>query len=133
MHPRTTEAIISISEGIYKVRTIRRNRVELRWCVQTAHDLTMAVSEYMGGVAPEGAPTVPRDFDMYGFTGGCPGCGAVQKGDGARGAHTEACRRQMEGLMEADPRRQREGGIGQFAHGRPCRGNRGRRQPRGYH
>ena len=56
---------------------------------------------------PKGGPYKPRrtylkpkDFDKYGFTGGCPGCGAVQRFDGTGGAHTDACRFHMEGLME---------------------------------
>ena len=39
-HPRTTEAIIGRGADIYKVRTIRRNYVGLRWCEKIADELT---------------------------------------------------------------------------------------------
>ena len=43
-------------------------------------------------------------FDRFNFTEGCLKCRAIQRGDGTRSAcaHSEACRRRIEGLMAQD-------------------------------
>ena len=62
-HPRTTEAITGKGADIYKVRTIRRNRVELRWCGQTGNALAMTVASTWAALHPKALSPCPRgDF-----------------------------------------------------------------------
>ena len=44
-----------------------------------------------------------EDFEVHGYTVNCPGCVSVLRGT-ARQAHTDACRRRMEGLLEGSAR-----------------------------
>ena len=42
------------------------------------------------------------ELDKYGFTPGCPGCLAKQRGEVAKKGHSEACRKRIEDLMRED-------------------------------
>ena len=42
------------------------------------------------------------DLDKYGYTPGCPGCLAKQRGEVAKKGHSEACRKRIEDLMRED-------------------------------
>ena len=39
------------------------------------------------------------ELDKYGFTEGCPGCIAKQRGEVAKKGHSEACRKRIEDMM----------------------------------
>ena len=42
------------------------------------------------------------DFDKWGLSDGCPGCWYMRTGQGRQQAHSEACRRRIEGLLKID-------------------------------
>ena len=42
------------------------------------------------------------ELEKYGFTEGCPGCIAKQRGEVAKKGHSEACRKRIENLMRQD-------------------------------
>ena len=42
------------------------------------------------------------ELEKYGFTPGCPGCVAKQRGDIAKKRHSEACRKRIEDMMRQD-------------------------------
>ena len=42
------------------------------------------------------------ELDKYGYTPGCPGCIAKQKGMTAKKGHNEVCRKRIEALMKED-------------------------------
>ena len=42
------------------------------------------------------------DFEQWGLSEGCPGCRHLRTGQGRQQAHSEACRRRMEGLPKGD-------------------------------
>ena len=43
------------------------------------------------------------DFERWGLSEGCPGCRHLRTGQGRQQAHSEACRRRIEGLLKGDP------------------------------
>ena len=43
------------------------------------------------------------DFEQWGLSEGCPGCRCLRTGQGRQQAHSEACRRRIEGLLKGDP------------------------------
>ena len=43
------------------------------------------------------------DFERWGLSEGCPGCRYLRTGQGRQQAHSEACRRRIEGLLKGDP------------------------------
>ena len=43
------------------------------------------------------------DFERWGLSEGCPGCRCLRTGQGRQQAHSEACRRRIEGLLKGDP------------------------------
>ena len=43
------------------------------------------------------------DFEQWGLSEGCPGCRYRRTGQGRQQAHSEACQRRIEGLLEGDP------------------------------
>ena len=43
------------------------------------------------------------DFEQRGLSEGCPGCRYLRAGQGRQEAHSEACRRRIEGLLKGDP------------------------------
>ena len=43
------------------------------------------------------------DFEQWGLSEGCLGCRYVRTGEGRQQAHSEACRRRIEGLLKGDP------------------------------
>ena len=42
-------------------------------------------------------------FERWGLSEGCPGCRYLRTGQGRQQAHSEACRRRIEGLLKGDP------------------------------
>ena len=42
------------------------------------------------------------ELEKYGFTAGCPGCIAKQRGEVAKRGHSEACRKRIEDMMRQD-------------------------------
>ena len=42
------------------------------------------------------------DFEQWGLSEGCPGCRYLRTGQGRQQAHSEACRRRIEGLLRGD-------------------------------
>ena len=54
----------------------------------------------------------PKDFLEHDYTAGCPGCIRLQRGDGTRKGHSEACRQRMEECLkrseEGQLRKERE-------------------------
>ena len=42
------------------------------------------------------------ELEKYGFTLGCPGCLAKQRGEVAKRGHSEACRKRIEGMTRHD-------------------------------
>ena len=42
------------------------------------------------------------DFEQWGLSEGCPGCRYLKTGLGRQQAHSEACRRRIEGLLRGD-------------------------------
>ena len=55
-----------------------------------------------GGFQPRRTYLKPKYFEKYDFTGGCPGCIAVQSGLGFKANHSDACRTRVEALMAED-------------------------------
>ena len=43
------------------------------------------------------------DFERWGLSEVCPGCRYLRTGQGRQQAHSEACRRRIEGLLKGDP------------------------------
>ena len=43
------------------------------------------------------------DFERWGLSEGCPGCRYLRTGQGRQQAHSEACRRRIEGLLNCHP------------------------------
>ena len=43
------------------------------------------------------------DFERWGLSEGCPRCRNLRVGQGRQQAHSEACRRRIEGLLKGDP------------------------------
>ena len=43
------------------------------------------------------------DFERWGLSEGCPGCRYLRPGQGRQQAHSEACRRRIEGLLKGEP------------------------------
>ena len=57
------------------------------------------------------------DFEHWGLSEGSPGCRYLSTGQGRQQAHSEACRRRIEGLLKGDR-------VGSFTAGqRPTRGS----------
>ena len=42
------------------------------------------------------------ELEKYGFTAGCPGCIAKQRGEVAKRGHSEACRKRIEDMVRQD-------------------------------
>ena len=42
------------------------------------------------------------DFERWGLSEGCPGCRYLRTGQGRQQAHSEACRRRIEGVLKGD-------------------------------
>ena len=42
------------------------------------------------------------DFEQWGLSEGCPGCRYLRTGQGRQQAHSEACRRRIQGLLKGD-------------------------------
>ena len=42
------------------------------------------------------------DFEQWGLSEGCPGCRYLGTGQGRQQAHSEACRKRIEGLLKGD-------------------------------
>ena len=42
------------------------------------------------------------DFEQWSLSEGCPGCGYLRTGQGRQQAHSEACRKRIEGLLKGD-------------------------------
>ena len=42
------------------------------------------------------------DFEQWGLTEGCPGCQYLRTGQERQQAHSEACRKRIEGLLKGD-------------------------------
>ena len=42
------------------------------------------------------------DFEQWGLSEGCPGCQYLRTGQGRQQAHSEACRKRIEGLLRGD-------------------------------
>ena len=125
--PKTQELIVGNSDGVFQMRTIRRDRQESRWNIESVEGLTTSVGEHFGGVLADGALTVPartfpaevaaprggafqprrtdlkpKDFAKYDFAGGCPGCITIRSGLGNKANHSDACRARFEALMSED-------------------------------
>ena len=47
-------------------------------------------------------PTHRADFEQWGLSEGCPGCRYLRTGQGRQQAHSEACRKRIEGLLKGD-------------------------------
>ena len=125
--PKTQELIVGNSDGIFQMRTIRRDRHESRWSFELVEGLFILVGENFGGVLADGALTIPartfpaeaaasrgggfqprrtylkpKEFVKYDFTGGCPGPIVIRSGLGHKANHSDACRARMEALMNED-------------------------------
>ena len=125
---KTTELMVGNSDGIHMMRTIRRQVEDSRWNQSNIEEIKTTVSEAFGGADSDGALVVParlspaepavsrggrfqprpvymrpKDFEKYGFTGGCPGCVALQSGLGHKRNHSDECRHRMEEEMLHDP------------------------------
>ena len=58
------------------------------------------------------------ELEKYGFTPGCPGCIAKQRGEVAKRGHSEACRKRIEDMMrqDGDDRRKIEAADERITH-----------------
>ena len=55
--------MVGNSEGIFRMRTIRRERQGEKWSVEAIENLSKSVGEHLGGIQGDGALTVPaRSF-----------------------------------------------------------------------
>ena len=52
--------------------------------------------------APRAVRLAVKDFERFGFTGGCPGCEYLATGLGGRKGHSTECRLRMEDLLSED-------------------------------
>ena len=56
-----------------------------------------------GAYIPRRTRITRADFEMHGYTAGCPGCLSARLDDGVRrGGHTEECRQRLERMMPED-------------------------------
>ena len=125
------ELIVGNEEDIHMIRSIRREVEGVegqRGSSAAIDEIKMIVAETIGGtdgdgtiVAPVRAapakPVVPRmgeflprhlylkprDYENFGYTGGCPGCISLQSGMNYKRNHTEECRSRLMKEMMEDP------------------------------
>ena len=57
-----------------------------------------------GAVGEQGSEDLlaQSDFEQWGLSEGCPGCRYLRIGQGRQQAHSESCRRRIEGLLRGD-------------------------------
>ena len=67
----------------------------------TTEGETHPVKEITESIARRSGIT-QTELHKYGFTPGCPGCIAKQRGEVAKRGHSEACRKRIEGMMRQD-------------------------------
>ena len=121
---------IGTKDGIVKARTFARRGEEDRWSRKEVDEMVGVPWEQILGkgmreansrahiagagagediiAAPQMREAMPRrmrfdmdDLDKYGFTTGCPGCKATNRGEFSVN-HSEECRRRVEEKMRAD-------------------------------
>ena len=130
---RTEEVWIGTPSGIIKCRTVRRRPEPERWSSEAAMAVRGTPWEPTPGVDPDllqaavrpppdvdGVPNVSvpvaepglgarrarllaKDFEKYGYTGGCPACRQLQEGGPTRKGHNQLCRARMEAEIVKEP------------------------------
>ena len=127
----SNEAIVGTAEGAYRAFAVKRMAENERWdaeLIQTIQGTPQQPDPGKSGIAiPIGfrfeskltevdvqpvremmEPMARRrgitqtELEKYGFTVGCPGCIAKQKGEVAKKGHSEACRKRIEDMMRQD-------------------------------
>ena len=127
----SNEAIVGTTEGAYRAFAVKRMTENERWdaeLIQTIQGTPQQPDPGKSGIViPIGfrfeskpievdaqpvremaEPMARRrgithlELEKYGFTAGCPGCTAKQRGEVAKKGHSEACRKRIEDMMRQD-------------------------------
>ena len=128
---KSGEIIVSDADGVWKTRSVRRKPQDERWdesnvdMVKTspwsskgdteggasetpAVAVRMRDDEYDAIKRAEPEENIPRNFyittknlEDHGYSAGCPGCLSISRGK-ARQAHSAACRKRFESLVDAE-------------------------------
>ena len=134
----SNEVLVSTPDGIVRCRDVRRLVEKDRWDKDFLMKCDMGFEEYLNPTREAREPIVinadvpqidvppveeqaigtrrmwlkKSDFETHGYTGGCRGCIKMQREDGTRAGHNEACRTRMSdcisGTVEGRSRKARE-------------------------
>ena len=127
----SNETIVGTTEGAVKTYAIKRMPEDERWDAEFIRNIrgipqqpdpkrkgaTIPISFKFESISTEGethpSKEIPEpmarrrgitqiELEKYGFTPGCPGCLAKQRGEIAKRGHSEACRKRIEDMMRQD-------------------------------
>ena len=143
----SNETIVGTAEGASKTYAVKRMPEDERWDPEFIRSMqgipqqpdpkrkgiTIPISFRFESMTteiethPVKEPTEPTarrrgmtqtELDKYGFTPGCPGCIAKQRGEIAKRGHSEACRKRIEDMMrqDGDDRRKIEAADERITH-----------------
>ena len=131
INTKAQELIVGNEEGIHMIRSNRREAEGVEdqtWSSDAIDEIKMTVAETMGGTDGDGTIVVPvraapaepvvprmgefhprqlylkpRDYEKFGYTGGCPGCISLKSGMNYKRNHSEECRSRLMKEMMEDP------------------------------